>query len=149
MYKSFRQAGLTLVELMVVLAVLTILATIAYPLYTQQAQKSRRTDARVVLETIAQAQERFFTINGRYGSAAELDDPNGDGNDADSMTDQVMDRLDRNGDGTPDTYAIVINATPATFAITANAVGSQSSDDCSQLTIDQLGARGGTGSGCW
>ncbi len=61
-----RQRGLTLVELMVVVAVMAIIATVAYPLYTAQVQKSRRADAKVALETIAMAQERFYTINGGY-----------------------------------------------------------------------------------
>ena len=44
-----RQRGLTLVELMVVVAVMAIIATIAYPIYTNQVQKSRRADAKVAL----------------------------------------------------------------------------------------------------
>ena len=61
-----RHKGLTLIELMVVVAVLAILSAVAYPLYTNQVQKSRRADAKTALQTIALAQERFFTINGEY-----------------------------------------------------------------------------------
>ena len=47
-----RQRGLTLVELMVVVAVMAIVASVAYPLYTAQVQKSRRADAKVALQEI-------------------------------------------------------------------------------------------------
>jgi type IV pilus assembly protein PilE len=134
---------------MVTVAVLAILATVAYPLYTQHVQKSRRSDARVALAAIAQAQERFFTVNGRYATLADLDDPNGDGDDADSVVDPLLARLDRNSDGTPDTYTLVVNATTTTYDITATAVGSQAGDDCSVLTVDHRGLHAGTGSGCW
>ena len=130
-------------------AVLAILATVAYPLYTQQVQKSRRSDARVALETIAQAEERFFTVNGRYATLAELDDPNADGDDADSVVDPLLARLDRNGDGTPDTYSLVVSAATTTFSITATAVGSQADDDCTFLRVDHFGVRAGDHASCW
>ncbi|MCP5414315.1 MAG: type IV pilin protein [Chromatiaceae bacterium] len=144
-----RQGGLTLVELMVVVAVMAIIATIAYPIYTNQVQKSRRADAKVALETIASAQERFYTINGSYGSAANLDDPNGDGDDVDSMIDPVLARLDRNNDGSPDNYAISVTNGGQTFTVTATAQGPQAGDSaCATFTINQKGETS-PASGCW
>ena len=61
-----RSRGLTLVELMIVVAVMAILATVAYPLYTDQVRKVRRSDGRTAVESVALAQERFYTVNGRY-----------------------------------------------------------------------------------
>lgn len=149
-----RQLGLTLVELMVVVAVMAIVATIAYPIYTAQVQKSRRADAKIALETIAAAQERFYTIWGFYGSAAgtgpDLDDPNDDGSDDDSMIDSIMEKLDRNSDGNPDNYAITITNGGQSFTATATAQGAQSGDSaCASFTINQQGAKGATNANCW
>jgi type IV pilus assembly protein PilE len=63
-----KQRGLTLVELMVVVAVLSIIAAVAYPLYTTQMQKIRRADAKTALASIALAQERYYTANGGYAA---------------------------------------------------------------------------------
>jgi len=147
------QTGLTLVELMVVVAVMAIIATVAYPLYTSQVEKARRAEAKVALESIAMAQERYFTLFGSYASQAQLDDPNGDGDTADSMIESALEKLDRDGDGNPDNYAIVINAAADSFDVTATAQGAQADDgDCATFTIDQLGAKDATGDApakCW
>ena len=58
--------GITLIELMVVVALLGILASIAYPAYQDQMMKSRRTDGHAELMSIMNAQERFFTNFGSY-----------------------------------------------------------------------------------
>ncbi|MCB1773878.1 MAG: type IV pilin protein [Gammaproteobacteria bacterium] len=63
-----KQQGLTLVELMVVVAVLSIIASVAYPLYTTQMQKIRRADAKTALAAVALAQERYYTANGGYAA---------------------------------------------------------------------------------
>lgn len=135
-----RQAGLTLIELLVVVAVMVILATIAYPLYTKQIMKARRAEARVALNEIALAQERFFTVNGRYGTTAQL---------GTAYTEALGKMTDRDGDSSPDYYAIAVASTTTTFSVTADAAGAQASDSCTQLTINQTGVRGGTGSLCW
>jgi type IV pilus assembly protein PilE len=139
-----RQAGLTLVELVVVIAIMAILATIAYPLYTNQVIKSRRTEARVALNEIALAQERYFTVNGTYGTAAQL------GNE---YTDALAKMTDRNGDNTPDYYTIAMVQAAATYTITATAAGPQTADGvCTSFSLDSLGAKTATGSNpdaCW
>jgi type IV pilus assembly protein PilE len=58
--------GFSLIELMVVVAVIAILASIVYPAYENLIQRVRRGEGRAVAMAIAQAQERFFTVNGRY-----------------------------------------------------------------------------------
>ena len=144
-----RQSGLTLVELMIVVAVMAIIATVAYPLYTAQVQKSRRADAKVALQSLALAEERFFTVFGRYGTVAQLDDPDGNGNNGDSLIGSTLTNLDRDGDGTPDNYAVVVTATTLSFTVTATAQGPQANDTgCASFTLDQIGNKGG-GANCW
>ena len=70
--KKKNMAGLTLIEVMVAAAIIAILAAIAIPAYQNQTIKAGRTDGRTALASVALAQERFFTVNGRYalGTAA-------------------------------------------------------------------------------
>ena len=149
---SSKQRGLTLVELMVVVAVMAIIATVAYPLYTAQVQKSRRADAKVALGSIAAAQERFYTINGRYtddytdlytgtlATGVGLDWPCTAADECD--TDRGY-------------YTVTLAHTTDTqdFTATADNIGAQANDgDCAQFTINQLGVKTATDGGstnCW
>jgi len=65
--------GFTLVELMITVAIVGILASVAYPTYLQSITKSRRADAQATLFGLAQAMERFYTNNGTYEGAADTD----------------------------------------------------------------------------
>jgi len=135
-----KQRGLTLVELMVVVAVMAILATIAYPVYTSQAQKSRRADAKIALESIALAQERYFTINGEY--AATLS----------SL--QVSPDV-QGGASDEGYYTITLTRTGADneqYSARANtSSGAQQSGDtgCAQFALTHQGAKTATSAGCW
>lgn len=60
------QAGFTLVELMIVVAIVAILAAIAYPSYQQHVMKSRRATAQSCLLEIGQFMERFYATHMRY-----------------------------------------------------------------------------------
>ena len=58
-----RSSGFTLIELMIVMAIIGILAAIAFPSYQNAAQKARRGDAQEALLECAAAQARFFTAS--------------------------------------------------------------------------------------
>ena len=60
--------GFTLIELMIAVAVVSILATIAVTAYTSQVQKSRRTDARSALLDIAGREEKLFSTANAYSA---------------------------------------------------------------------------------
>ena len=135
-----KQRGLTLIELMVVVAVMAILASVAYPLYTNQTQKARRADAKIALESIAMAQERFYTINGRY--AATLSSLQVSADIQGGASDQGYYDISVGYDG----------GDPQTFVAEAEkaAGGSQSGDStCAKFTIDQTGTKDATGAKCW
>jgi type IV pilus assembly protein PilE len=63
---SHTAKGFTLIEIMVVAAILSILAAIAIPSYSEFTRRVRRADARTTLIQVLQLQERYFTQNNGY-----------------------------------------------------------------------------------
>lgn len=134
--------GFTLIEVMIVVAILGILAAIAYPSYQRYVQKSRRTDAKTALLDLATREERFFTMNNTYaGTAVNL----GYGG---TFPISVL------TSGTA-FYQLTVTASSATaFTATATPIGAQAGDAlCGTYTVDQLGTQGNSGTGtaadCW
>lgn len=70
-----RQSGFTLVELMIATSVSGVLASIAYPSVSGAMHKMRRTEALVSMIQLQQAQERWRSNNGRYGTLEEIGVP--------------------------------------------------------------------------
>lgn len=67
------QQGFTLIELMITVAIIGILASIALPSYQDSVSKSRRNDAQGVLLGLANAMERYYTVNSTYCDAGGAD----------------------------------------------------------------------------
>ena len=67
---SSRARGFTLIELMIAVAVVALLAAVAYPSYKSHLAKGRRADAKQALLELAQTLERFYTERGTYAGAA-------------------------------------------------------------------------------
>src|SRR5215475_717584 len=67
---SFRQAGFTLIELMITIAIASMLLAIVIPSYQSQVRKSRRTEARTAILDLATREERFLTNSNQYSQTA-------------------------------------------------------------------------------
>ncbi|MDR7091132.1 type IV pilin protein [Cellvibrio fibrivorans] len=62
--------GFTLIELMIVVAVVGIIAAIAYPSYMESVRKSNRAEAKVELMDISQRLQRCYSSFARFDNAA-------------------------------------------------------------------------------
>lgn len=128
-----KASGFTLVELIVVMAVVAILAAIAIPSYSQYVLRNNRAQAQVVMSQVASLQQQYLLNRRQYGSLADL------------------------GATVPADVAAHYNVTVATdlpavgsptFTLTATPIGGQASDRCGTMTLDQAGAKT-PASGCW
>jgi len=72
--KSEPQSGITLTELLIALALLSIVATLAFPMYHDAILKVRRTEAKVALYIALQQQERFYTQKNSYAEFNSMND---------------------------------------------------------------------------
>lgn len=134
-----KQTGFTLIELMITVAIVAILASIAYPSYQDQVRKSRRSDGISKMLDVAQRQERYYTQHQKYTSDAS-------GN----LNYGVNPIPSDEGYYTVSTTAgnCPSGAAGCTFTVTATAVGSQLKDtNCRSFTINDRGVRSAKNSG--
>jgi len=134
--------GFTLIEVVVAMAVLAILLTLAYPAYVNQAIKARRADGHALLYEAAQRQQQHFT------ECTFFTDVVGDtGNDCPS-SEEGLKMLTSSQEGYY-TLSITQPSGNTTYTLTATAVAPQTGDtSCGNLTLTDLNIKGCTATGC-
>jgi len=124
------QTGFTLVELIIVVAIISILASIAIPAYNGYVETSKRSDAQASLMALAIAQEKYRASNPTYTTV--ITDLNGVSSASESGY-----------------YTLAVTAASgATFTATATPDGwTDSNGNCSPMSINQDGPAGTLS--CW
>jgi type IV pilus assembly protein PilE len=130
-----KRRGFTLIELMIVVAVVGILASIAYPSYTRHVAKNARTEGQRELIRLSQLMEQYFLDHRSYTT-----DMTKLGMSADPFATE---------NGSYKIDAVAVNSIATDFKLTATAQGAQASRDsaCKELTLDYLGSKGPVD--CW
>ena len=124
--------GFTLIELMIVVAIVGILAAIAYPSFQQYARESKRSDAHAALLRIATLEEKFFSNNNAYTTSATV------------LGYSANPAISNEG-----FWAVTITSgnLATAFSLSAAPAGAHVDAACTPITLTSAGLRGPAG--CW
>ena len=150
-----KQAGFSLIELMIVVAIVGLLALVAVPSYQTQIQKGKRAEGKAALMSGASKMERYYSDNNFYPSNSASC-----GNGTSSASALTAAGVPAYSGDNPAKYAYDITVT---FALGASSACAQvytlmaaphnwTDNVCGNLTITNTGAKGqsiGTASDCW
>jgi type IV pilus assembly protein PilE len=144
-HQQTQTSGFSLIEVLIVVAIVGILASIAYPSFSEQTRKSKRADAKETLMRLAVAQEKYFIQKGSY------------------TTDISSGLKNSSTESSEKNYTLTAQAGPTgsiatSYAVTATAKSgtSQAKDsDCISFSINSRNQRtaktsgGSANSDCW
>jgi type IV pilus assembly protein PilE len=127
-FAQLRRSGFTLIEMMIAVAIIAIIAAVAFPSYQASVRKGRRADALAAMSKIQQAQERWRGNSSNYNTIV-----------GGSSTTGL-------GVAEPELYSLSITAPDSTagsisrgYIVIAEARGSQDSDSqCRRMSIRML-----------
>ncbi|WP_168017051.1 type IV pilin protein [Halomonas salinarum] len=114
--KAGEQSGFTLIEMLITVAVIGILASIAYPSYQGYVESARVTDGQAKLMELASELERCYTADYSYSGCISLPVDSDEGY-----------------------YKVTGSPSSSSYTLTATHSGSQVKTACKTLTIDQSG----------
>ena len=132
--KSISRNGFTLIEMMIVVAIIAILASVAVPSYLESVRRSNRAEAAATMLKNANWMEQQFTVNNKYPSSST-----------------AMPFAQSPESGTKKyTIALASGATDTTYTLEATPI---QTDKCGKFSLDQSGKRTVSGTAtaddCW
>ena len=135
-HTSRRARGLSLMEVLIVMTIISILAAVALPSYSEHVARARRADARTQLLQVAQFMQRFYAANDQYQKDRA-------GNDVDDQLPAALKQSPADGEAI---YNVVFPGglqTTTRFQVHMVPVstGPMATDKCGTFTIDSLGVR--------
>lgn len=122
-----RVRGFSLIELLIVVAIIAVLAAIAVPAYNRYTFRSRRTDGQQLLLTIANAEERYYATNNKYGALTDIGYSTSPAPSANQFYNASV--------------TIPASGSSQSFTATASPVGVQSTDLCGKLAVNSAGLK--------
>lgn len=128
--------GVTLIELVIALAIVGVLTTLAVFEYSSRIQESRRADAQAALRELAAFMEQRYAVTGRFNLA------NG------NPPALPLQQLPREG-GNAYYQLDAVRVTRTAYILRARPVGAQRDDTCNVLTLDHRGQTLPNAPGCW
>ncbi|QIZ77124.1 type IV pilin protein [Ferrimonas lipolytica] len=128
-----RSRGFTLIEMMIAVTILGILASIAYPSYTDYVQSSRRALAKTTLVEASQRLERYYAQNLTFTGA---------------VSGSTLTIFTTSGDF-DEYYSLTASAAANSYSLTAAPAGSQSTDECGSLSLNSSNQTSASASHCW
>jgi type IV pilus assembly protein PilE len=124
---TMKSNGFSLLELMIVIAVIAITLAWAVPSYNESVRKARRGEAQAQMREVEVCAARSFTVNSNFGNVA---------GDCDLDVEE-------------DYYTFTIADDALSYTVTATPQGSQAGDKCGTMTLTQTGAATAAAVGCW
>ncbi len=140
-YRDMSQKGFTLIEMMIVVAIIGILAAIAYPSYDEYVKRGNRTEGQALLSDAAARQERYFSQNNTYiTTAADIS--------------KLGLNLGSGNKSATGKYVFSVSKVDKDGGYTLTATQQFGDSKCGNLTLTATGTRGATASGanatdCW
>lgn len=150
--KAVKFQGFTLFELLVVLAIVSVLMSFAYPSYRDYIMRASRSDAHVALQKISMAEERIYAVHSQY--TGDINALGGDESPEGLYTLKAV-----TGTWSGSNCALAVSDTTATnsytvFAIPVTGKSQENDSDCTCIYFDSRGVKGSTGAranarDCW